>query len=362
MQDNLRRKTRTVMVRDVAIGSDAPISVQSMTKTDTADVNATVRQIRQLERCGCDIIRVAVLNKNAALAIGKIKPRIHIPLVADIHFDHTLALRAMEQGADKIRLNPGNIRKPQHIEAILAAARHYRVPIRIGVNSGSVPRRRGHDLVRDITRAAQEYVAAFRKRGFDQIVLSLKTPDVRTTIESYRRMAELTDLPFHLGVTATGLAQQATVKSSIGIGALLLEGIGDTLRVSLSGEAREEVRIGLAILAAVGLRNPGIEIIACPTCGRCSLDLVPLVKQVERRLWPLRQHFTRRPLRVAIMGCVVNGPGEAQDADIGIAWGKGRGILFKQGKKMRTVNKDELLDVLYAEVRNEMDAVSSSHA
>ena len=353
---------RKIMVAKVAIGGTAPITVQSMTTTLTHHVDESVRQIRRLERAGCDLIRVAILDKHDAAAIGKIKGRIAIPLIADIHFDYRLALAAIEHGADKIRLNPGNIRGRGQIEAVIDAAKSHRIPIRIGLNSGSVPRQASRSLLQCLTQTAKGYLNIFRRARFDQIVFSVKTPQIDSTVAAYRQIAAVTDAPLHLGITAAGMHEQAMVKSSIGIGLLLAEGIGDTIRVSLSAPPLQEVRIGKAILEVLQLRNPGIEILSCPTCGRCTIDLIDLVKKAERRLRPFKKVRTARPLRVAIMGCVVNGPGEAREADIGIAWGGGRGMLFKKGRQVRRLDKKELLDVLYREVAYEMGSISSPHA
>lgn len=348
-----RRKSRKIFVGNVAIGGNSPITIQSMTSTDTKDVNATVRQIKALERAGVEIIRVAVLDSAAALAISKIKKKINIPLVADIHFDYRLALLAIENGADKIRLNPGNIGKAQQIEAVLKAARAKKVPIRIGLNSGSVKRTK-KNIVDDMIAAALSYEKIFKKFNFKDMIFSFKTHDVLSTIEAYRKFAKLTDAPLHLGVTASGLEASGLVKSSIGIGALLLEGIGDTLRVSLTADSVKEVIAGKNILSALGLRSSGIEIISCPTCGRCMIDLIKLVEQAVKAFEPLQKKFADKKLRVALMGCIVNGPGEAKEADIGIAWGGKSGILFKKGKKIKNIDKKTLIKTLVAEVKNEM--------
>ncbi|MCM8812881.1 MAG: flavodoxin-dependent (E)-4-hydroxy-3-methylbut-2-enyl-diphosphate synthase [Candidatus Omnitrophica bacterium] len=349
-----RRNSQKIRVGDIYIGGDSPVSIQSMTTTDTRDIAATVKQIRRLERAGCQLIRVAVLNRQAAEAIAAIKRRITIPLIADIHFDYRLAIGAIRSGADKIRLNPGNIRRPEHLSAVLAAADVQQIPVRIGVNSGSVVRRPGNALVEDLVAAAVGYRDYFRGYGFDRIIFSLKTPDVATTVEAYRRIAPMTDAPLHLGVTAAGQGEAAVIKSSIGIGALLLDGIGDTLRVSLTDDPVREVEVAREILRGAQVRESGIEIISCPTCGRTRVDLISVVKQAAKKLKPLQRKFSQRKLRVAIMGCVVNGPGEAQDADIGIAWGGSSGLLFRHGRKIKHVKREELLDVLFAEVADEV--------
>ncbi|MBU1043010.1 MAG: flavodoxin-dependent (E)-4-hydroxy-3-methylbut-2-enyl-diphosphate synthase [Candidatus Omnitrophica bacterium] len=348
-----RRKSRKIFVGNVPIGGSSPITIQSMTSTDTKDVAATVAQIKVLAQAGVQIIRVAVLDKESAMAIRQIKQKIKIPIVADIHFDYRLALLAMENGADKIRLNPGNIEKSWQIEAVLKAAIKNKVPIRIGLNSGSVKRTR-KNIVDDMIAAALTYEKIFKKYNFKDMIFSFKTHDVLSTIEAYRKFAKLTDAPLHLGVTATGLEASGLVKSSIGIGILLLEGIGDTLRVSLTADPVREVEAGKNILSALGLRSEGIEIISCPTCGRCKIDLINFVEQAVKAFKPLQKKYTAKKIKVALMGCVVNGPGEAKEADIGIAWGGSSGILFKKGKKIKNINKNSLIKTLVAEVKNEV--------
>ncbi len=349
-----RRNSRKIILRGKDIGGDSPISIQSMTNTDTADVNKTVRQIKRLEQAGCEIVRVAVLNEQSAKAIEQIKSKINIPLAADIHFDYRLAVLSIESGADKIRLNPGNIPKRAHVEKVIEIAKKYKVPIRIGLNSGSVKRSQKKNIVEDMINAGLLYARIFEEVNFDQIIFSLKTHNVVTTIEAYRQMAALTDAPLHLGVTSAGSLQNGIVKASIGIGVLLLEGIGDTIRVSLTSDPVHEIAAAKKILMAVGIRNSGIDIISCPTCGRCTIDLIRIVQKAEKELAHLEQYFTRKKITVAIMGCVVNGPGEAKDADIGIAWGGRQGILFKKGKKIKLVNEKELIKILVSEVKNEV--------
>jgi len=349
-----RRRSKKVSVGNLNIGGNSPVAIQSMTTTDTADVSATVAQIKRLEKAGCQIIRVSVLNDSAARAINRIKKKINIPLVADIHFDYRLAVLAIENQADKIRLNPGNIKKRSDIEKVVKLAKARDVPIRIGLNSGSVTRISGRGLVSDMINAALYYEKIFRRLRFNDTVFSFKTPDVLTTVEAYRKFARHSNAPLHLGLTATGLEQDGLVKSSIGIGALLLEGIGDTLRVSLTADPLRELEAAKKILSALGLRSEGIEIIACPTCGRCSINLIDIVKKTEQALKPLERKFKQRQLRVAIMGCVVNGPQEAKDADIGIAWGGKSGVLFRKGKKIRIVKEREIIKTLLAEVKNEV--------
>lgn len=350
----IRRRSKKIKAGNVFIGGKAPISIQSMTTTDTKDVKATVAQIKKLERLGCRIIRVAVPDKEAAKAIRGIKKKVTLPLVADIHFDYRLALLSIENGADKIRLNPGNIQKKSHIEAVLKQAKEKRIPIRIGLNSGSVKRSKSGGVVGDMLKAAFFYERLFKQFKFHDMIFSFKTHDVLSTIEAYRRFARLSDAPLHLGLTAAGPEQEGIVKSSIALGCLLLEGIGDTLRVSLTADPAKEVEAGKRILSALGLLNEGIEIISCPTCGRCTIDLVDIVSKAERVFKPFNKKLHNRKLKVAIMGCVVNGPGEAKDADIGVAWGGKSGLLFKKGKKIKLVKKKELLNALAAEIKNEV--------
>jgi (E)-4-hydroxy-3-methylbut-2-enyl-diphosphate synthase len=345
-----RRKTHEIWIGPVKIGGDAPISVQSMTKTDTRDIQKSVRQIRGLEKAGCEIIRVAVVNEEAARGIAEIKKEIHIPLIADIHFHHRLALEAMESGADGIRINPGNIGGRDRLRAIVNKAKDRSVPIRIGVNAGSLER----DLLKRFGGATPEAMVSSALRsiewmedlGFHLIKVSLKASDVPRTVEAYRLFSEKSDYPLHLGITEAGKGSGAVVKSSIGIGLLLSEGIGDTLRVSLTGDSVEEVRVGYEILKALKIRQRGVEIISCPTCGRCEVDLTHLVEKVERGVQKINA-----PISIAIMGCVVNGPGEAREADIGIAGGKGVGVLFKKGKIIRKVREKDFATVLLNEVQ-----------
>ncbi len=347
-----RRKTRQVCIGPVKIGGNAPISVQSMTKTDTRNIRKTVHQIRLLEEAGCEVIRVAVVDEEAARAITEIKKRIRIPLIADIHFHSHLALRAIESGADGLRINPGNIGGRDRLKSLVAAAKNRSVAIRIGVNSGSLEK----DLSKRFGAASPEAMVSSALRtiewmedlGFQFIKVSLKASDVLRTIEAYRLFSIKSDYPLHLGVTEAGKGSAAIVKSSIGIGLLLREGIGDTLRVSLTGNPVEEVRVGYEILRALDIRKRGVEIISCPTCGRCEIDLTRNVKMVERGVQKISA-----PLTVAMMGCVVNGPGEAKEADIGIAGGKGVGVLFKKGKVVRKLKEKDFVSVLLKEI-NEM--------
>lgn len=345
-----RKKTHEISVGPVKIGGDAPISVQSMTKTDTRDIRRTVQQIRRLEVAGCEIVRVAVVDEEAARAIAEIRKKIHIPLIADIHFHHHLALRALESGADGLRINPGNIGGRDRLERILLEAKSRSVPIRIGVNAGSLEK----DLVKKFVGATPEAMVSSALRtidwmeglGFRRVKVSLKASDVLRTVEAYRLFSEKADYPLHLGVTEAGRGVGAVVKSSIGIGVLLSEGIGDTLRVSLTGDPVEEVRVGFEILRALKIRQRGVEIISCPTCGRCEIDLSRLVKKVEKSVEGISS-----PLTVAIMGCVVNGPGEAKEAAVGIAGGKGAGVLFRHGQVVRKVKESDFFPVLLKEIQ-----------
>lgn len=343
-----RRLTRKIKVGSVEIGGDAPVSVQSMTNTPTADIDATIAQIKRLEAVGCDIIRVAVPNDEAAAALSKIKKAISIPLVADIHFDYRLALASLEAGVDKLRINPGNIGSTDRVEAVAKAAKERGVPIRIGVNAGSIDRKRyGLPSTESLVESGLDEVRVLEKLGFEGIVLSLKAFDVPMMIGAYELASKRCDYPLHLGVTEAGLAWEGTIRSSVGIGALLAEGIGDTIRVSLTGDPVEEVKVGLEILNSLGLRKKPYTLISCPTCGRCAIDLSEIADKVRQRL---ESNPPKKPITVAVMGCVVNGPGEASLADVGIAGGKGSGVIFAKGEMLRTVPEDALVDELIKEV------------
>ncbi len=344
-----RRTSRQIGLGDIRVGGDAPITVQSMTNTPTQDVAATVAQIRRLVEAGCEIIRVAVPDMQAAEAISDIKAQIKLPLIADIHFDHRLALEAAKRGADGLRINPGNIGGHHKVQAVVDCARDLGLPIRIGVNGGSLEK----DLLKTyngataeaMVESAMRHVALLERVGFDQIKISIKASDVPRTLEAYRLLAGRTDYPLHVGVTEAGSLYSGVVKSALGIGMLLAEGIGDTLRVSLTRDPVEEVRVGFEILKALGIRQHGPEIVSCPTCGRCGIDLMTVVEEVDRALL-----MRTVPIKIAIMGCVVNGPGEAKEADIGVAGGKDHGILFKKGRVVRKVPQDQLVKVLLEEV------------
>ena len=345
-----RKKTRQIQLGDVLVGGLAPISVQSMTNTHTQDVEATAAQINRLEKAGCEIIRVAVPDMEAAGAIAEIKRRITIPLVADIHFDHRLAIASARAGADGLRINPGNIGSRNRVKAVVQCARDCDIPIRIGVNAGSLEKdilkKYGGVTPEGMVESAMRHVDILKSLDFHQIKISIKASDVRRTVSAYRLLSTATDLPLHLGVTEAGSLYSGIVKSALGIGMLLAEGIGDTLRVSLTRDPVEEVRTGFEILKALDIRRRGPEIISCPTCGRCNIDLFKIVDQAESALMS-----TSSPLKIAIMGCVVNGPGEAREADIGIAGADGTGILFRKGKVVKKFPQEKLVDVLMDEVK-----------
>lgn len=344
-----RKNTLQIKVGNVKIGGMAPIAVQSMTNTFTQDVPATVAQIKRLEKAGCEIVRVAVPDKEAAAAILAIKEKITIPLIADIHFDFRLAIAATRSGADGLRINPGNIGSKKKVKAVVEVAREFNIPIRIGVNSGSLPkdllRKYGGASAQAMVESAARHIELLQSFDFHSIKISIKASDVPRTVDAYRLLSSKTDLPLHVGVTEAGALYGGIVKSALGIGMLLAEGVGDTIRVSLTRDPVEEVRVGYEILKALDIRRRGPEIIACPTCGRCNIDLFDIVEQVEKALW-----FNPLPIKLAIMGCVVNGPGEAREADIGIAGGDGTGILFKKGKVIKKFPQEKLVEVLLKEV------------
>jgi (E)-4-hydroxy-3-methylbut-2-enyl-diphosphate synthase len=346
-----RRKTNTVTLGKIKIGSGHPVVVQSMTSTDTHDVRQTLRQIKQLTGAGCELVRVAVPDQAAIPALQEIVQKSPLPIIADIHFDYRLAIEGMKAGAAGIRINPGNIGGPAKIARIIEMAQEKGVCIRIGVNAGSLekdlrPEIRGKGQAEAMVTSALRHIAFFEKMNFSNLKISLKSSDVLQTVLAYQLLAQKVNYPFHLGITEAGTMISGTVKSALGIGLLLYQGIGDTFRVSLTAHPREEIKVAHEILRALGLRKRGIEIISCPTCGRCQIDLFPLVKKVEKAV----QKYTQ-PLKVAIMGCVVNGPGEAREADIGIAGGKGLGLLFAKGKMIRKVTEKELLGSLLEEIR-----------
>ncbi len=348
----LRRRTRKIRLGNVEIGGDSPISVQSMTNTDTGDVAATVAQIHRLEAAGCEIIRVAVPDLEAAAAIRTIRDSISIPLIADIHFDWRLAVASMENGAHGIRINPGNLGDEEKVELVVTAARRHQIPIRVGVNSGSISRellkQYGYPTPENsdaLIESALQNVRLLEKYGLYDIKISIKSADVLTTINGYTRLSAVTDYPLHLGVTEAGGLIAGTVKSSVALGNLLSKGIGDTFRISLTRDPVEEVRVGFELLRSLKIRERGPELISCPTCGRTRIDLFSLAEKVERYVQTME-----KPLKVAVMGCVVNGPGEAREADIGVAGGNGVGIIFKKGKIWKKVAEEDLLDVFMKEL------------
>jgi (E)-4-hydroxy-3-methylbut-2-enyl-diphosphate synthase len=351
MPTNSKRKTtRRIYIGNVPIGGGAPIAVQSMTNTDTRDVTATIGQIERLSDAGCEIVRMAVPDEAAAKAFREIKSNVKIPLIADIHFDHRLALKALDAGADGLRINPGNISGKTAVEKIVKAAKGLKVPIRIGVNAGSLHKKTlkkyGRPSPEAMVESALIHVDLFESLGFDRFKISLKSSNVMDTIRAYELLSEKVDYPLHLGVTEAGTLISGTVKSALGIGYLLANGIGDTFRVSLTRDPVDEVRVAYEILRATNLRHRGPEIISCPTCGRTEIDLFSLVEKVETALADIKASP-----KVAIMGCVVNGPGEAKEADIGVAGGRKEGILFRKGKVIRKVPEAELAKVLISEVR-----------
>lgn len=346
-----RDNTKTVKIGDRMIGGGNPILIQSMTNTKTEDVKATVDQIQVLEKAGCDIIRCAVPTMEAAAALTEIKKQITIPLVADIHFDYKLAIAAIEAGADKIRINPGNIGSTDRVRAVVDAARERSIPIRVGVNSGSLEKElveKYHGVTaKGLVESALDKVRTIEEMGYDQLVISIKSSDVLMCAKAHELIARETDYPLHVGITEAGTLYSGTIKSAVGLGIILNQGIGDTIRVSLTGAPLEEVKAAKRILKTLGLRNGGIEVVSCPTCGRTQIDLIGLANQVENMVQDIPLD-----LKVAVMGCVVNGPGEAKEADIGIAGGKGNGLLIKKGEIVKKVPETDLLDCLREELLN----------
>jgi len=345
-----RKKTSTVCIGNVQIGGTATVSVQSMTNTKTDNVEATVAQIKELQVAGCDIVRVAVPDMPAALAIEQIKTRVDVPLIADIHFDYKLALAAMNSGIDALRINPGNIGDKEHIKLIVTEAKKRQIPIRIGVNAGSLEKsilekHGGHPTPAAMVESALQHIGILEDLGFYDIKISLKANDVPMTIQAYQLMSKTVNYPLHLGITEAGTIRSGVIKSAVGIGALLAQGIGDTIRVSLTGDPVEEVRVANEILKSLGLREYGPTLISCPTCGRCNIDLAAIAEKVDKKLSGIKI-----PLKVAVMGCLVNGPGEAREADIGIAGGKGQGLVFRKGEIIHKVAENDLVEVLFAEI------------
>ena len=346
-----RHKTRVVRIGDVAIGGENPIRIQSMCNTKTEDVEATVAQIRALTAAGCEIVRVAVPTMAAAEAVGEIRRQIKIPLVADIHFDYRLALAAMEHGADKIRINPGNIGEDWKLREVVTAAKERNIPIRVGVNSGSLEKdllqKYGGVTAEGIVESALEKVRRIEELGYENLVISIKSSDVLMCIKAHELLAAETDYPLHIGITEAGTLLRGTVKSAVGLGVILYEGIGDTIRVSLTGDPLEEIKAAREILKSLGLRKGGVEVVSCPTCGRTEIDLIGLANRVES----LVERYSDLDVRVAVMGCVVNGPGEAREADFGVAGGKGAGVLIRKGEVIRTMPEAELLPALEDELQ-----------
>jgi (E)-4-hydroxy-3-methylbut-2-enyl-diphosphate synthase len=351
------RNTRKIRVGDIFIGGGAPVSIQSMCTTKTENIRATISQILKLKKAGCEIIRVAVPSMEAAKALRKIKNKIHIPLVADIHFDYRLALAAIKNGADKIRINPGNIGGEERVAEILRAAKKAGIAVRLGVNSGSLEQKLwskyGRPSPEALVESAVNWVKIFEKNKFKNFVISIKSSDVPETVHAYELLAGKCDYPFHLGVTEAGLPPYGAIKSAIGIGSLLLKGIGDTIRVSLTADPVEEIKVCKQILKSLHLYNKEPEVIACPTCGRTEINLIKLAREVEKRLMK-----PGKPLKVAVMGCTVNGPGEAREADYGIAGGKGQGAIFKKGKIIKWVPERDLVDEFIAVIKEDLSSVS----
>lgn len=347
-----RNQTKEISIGGVKIGGDNPVAIQSMTNTRTEDVEATVDQILKLEAAGCEIIRCAVPTIEAAEALRRIKSRIHIPLVADIHFDYRLAIAAIENGADKIRINPGNIGSEEKVKAVVDKAKEYDVPIRIGVNSGSLEKhlleKYGGVTAEAIVESALDKVRMIEKMGYDNLVVSIKSSDVMMCVKAHELIARECPYPLHVGITESGTVYSGNVKSSVGLGIILYEGIGNTIRVSLTGDPAEEIRTAKLILRTLGLRKGGIEVVSCPTCGRTKIDLISLANEVERMV----EDIPLDNIKVAVMGCVVNGPGEAKEADIGIAGGIGEGLLIKKGEIIKKLKEEELLETLRQELLN----------
>ncbi|HIB03004.1 MAG TPA: flavodoxin-dependent (E)-4-hydroxy-3-methylbut-2-enyl-diphosphate synthase [Candidatus Marinimicrobia bacterium] len=354
-----RRETRQVMVGDVAVGGGAPVSVQSMTTTKTDDIQATLKEIERLEEAGCQIIRVTVPDEASAMALPEYKKRMSVPLVADIHFNYQMAILAVDGGADKIRINPGNIGNRERVEAVLTKVKEAGLPIRIGVNAGSLEsnllEKYGYPTAIAMVESAERHINICREFDFDDIIVSLKASDVRLMIESYKLFSKKFDYPLHLGVTEAGPAKSGSIKSAIGLGTLLHQGIGDTIRVSLTEDPVEEVKVGFETLKSLGLASRGVTIIACPTCGRLEVDLFKITGEMEEKL-----SHVKKPMSLALMGCAVNGPGEATHADMGIAFGKGGGLLYKDGEKIGRVDEDEAINKLLTMIENEENGTSAS--
>ena len=344
-----RRQCREVSVGNVKIGGNNPISIQSMTNTDTRDAAKTIAQIKALENVGCDVVRVAVPDMEAAKAIGQIKRAVNIPVIADIHFDHRLAIEAIDQGVDGVRINPGNIGSIEKVKMVVEKCKQKNLKIRIGVNGGSLEKelleKYGSATAEALVESALGHVKILEDLDFRNIVISLKSSDIYKTIEAYELIAKKVDYPLHIGITESGSIKKGTIKSSIGVGAMLLKGIGDTVRISLTGDPCEEIIVGKEILRSLNLLNDKIKVVSCPTCGRCNIDLISVVNEVEEKI-----NYMEKDITVAIMGCAVNGPGEAREADIGIAGGKGEGLLFKKGQIVRKIKGNDLVKELLQEI------------
>ena len=345
-----RRKTRPVKIGDVSIGGGAPIVVQSMTKTHTKDIEGTVDQIKRLESAGCEVVRLAVPDRESVVALGKIKNRVAIPLVADIHFDHKLALASLDKGMDALRINPGNIGAKERVREVVQAAKDHAVPIRIGVNSGSLEknllRKYGKATAEAMVESALRHVRILEDMDFQDIKVSLKAPDVFRTVKAYQLLAEEVDYPFHAGITESGSLVPGSIRSSVGLALLLSQGLVDTVRISLTAPPEEEVRVAFLILSSLGLRSYGPHIISCPICGRCEVDLMNIAQEIEKRLSTVKSE-----IHLAVMGCMVNGPGEAKEADIGLACGQGKGVLFREGKVYRQLEEKEIISEFVKEVK-----------
>lgn len=346
-----RKKTRVIKIGNILIGGDNPVRVQSMTKTDTEDIKGTLEQIRRLKDVGCEIVRIAIPNEEASEAFKEIRKHSPLPIVADIHFNYRLALRAIEYGADGIRINPGNIGSKEKVKEIVRLAKERGIPIRIGVNAGSIEKslleKYGSATTSALVESVMNSVKLLEDSDFHDIKISVKASDIERTVSAYRRLSELTDYPLHIGITEAGTLFSGTVKSSIGIGILLYEGIGDTIRVSLSASPEEEVKVGWEILKSLGLRKKGAEIIACPTCGRLEVDLLPIVSEIEKRVSSIDKQ-----IKIAIMGCVVNGPGEAEESDLALVCGKGVGLIYRKGKLLRKVKEEEMVREFMKEIQD----------
>lgn len=347
----MKKPTRQIHIGNVAVGGDAPCSVQSMCSTDTRDVAATIGQISALAAVGCEIVRCAVPDMDAAIALGQIKADSPIPVIADIHFDYKLALRVLQGGIDGLRLNPGNIGDKWKVAEVVKASAERKVPIRIGVNAGSLEKelleKYGHPTAEAMSESALGHIRILEGLNYQEIKVSLKASDVLKTVSAYRLLSNQVDYPLHIGITEAGTIFSGTIKSSVGLGILLADGIGDTMRVSLTGDPLDEVRVGYEILKSLGLRQRGVNFVSCPTCGRCQINLIKVAEDVERRLQGIDKRIT-----VAVMGCAVNGPGEAREADVGIAGGKGEGLIFRHGEIIRKVPEDQLADALIEEINH----------